>query len=247
MPKILVFQHVPFEILGTLDPLLKSYGFRIRYVNFDRHPHARPSLEGYDGLVVLGGPMSVDDTEAHPHLSTESELVTEAIERGMPLLGVCLGAQLIARALGARVGPSPDKEIGWHPVRPTEAGLEDPLLGHLGPSERLFQWHGDAFELPPGAVQLASSPGCEHQAFRYGERVYGFQFHLEVDERLIERWLRTPVLKRELAGLPGLDADRVRRDTRLHLARSLRLADRAFEAFVRLFGATRRRAWHPHR
>ena len=246
MPKILVLQHVAFEILGTLDPLLKSYGFRIRYVNFGRHPDARPSLRGYDGLVVLGGPMNVGDTDAHPHLVTETELLGEAIERGMPLLGVCLGAQLIARALGARVDPGP-QEIGWHEVRLTQAGREDPLLGPLGPSERLFQWHRDAFELPSGAVHLASSAGCEHQAFRYGEAVYGFQFHLEIDERLIERWLRTPVLERELARHPSQGAERIRRETQLHLARSLRLADRAFEAFVGLFGTTRRRARHPHR
>jgi GMP synthase (glutamine-hydrolysing) len=248
MPKILVFQHVAFEILGTLDPLLKSYGFRIRYVNFGRHPDARPRLEGYDGLVVLGGPMSVDDTAAHPHLETEAELLLEAIERRMPVLGICLGAQLIARTLGAWVGSNPEKEIGWYDVKPTEDAREDPLLRHFAGSERIFQWHSDAFELPEGAVHLASSAACANQAFRYREHVYGFQFHLEVDERLIERWLRTPVHREELERLAGqIDPETIRRETHARIASAKQLSDRIFSEWVKLFGAPRRRPVHPHR
>ena len=247
MPKILVFQHVAFEILGTLDPLLKSYGFRIRYVNFGRDPEARPRLEGYDGLVVLGGPMSVNDTAAHLHLDTEAELILEAIERRMPVLGICLGAQLIARTLGAWVGRNPEKEIGWYDVQPTPDAREDPLLRHLGDSERIFQWHGDAFELPEGAVHLASSAACANQAFRYREHVYGFQFHLEVDERLIERWLRTPVHRQELEGLVGqIDPETIRSDTRARILSAKELSDRIFGEWVKLFGAPRRRPAHPH-
>jgi GMP synthase (glutamine-hydrolysing) len=247
MPKILVFQHVAFEILGTLDPLLKSYGFRIRYVNFGRHPDARPRLDGYDGLVVLGGPMSVDDTVAHPHLETEGELILEAIERRMPVLGICLGAQLIARTLGAWVGRNPEKEIGWYDVRPTPGARDDPLLRHFGDSERIFQWHGDAFELPEGAVHLAFSDSCANQAFRVREHVYGFQFHLEVDERLIERWLRTPVHRQELERLVGqIDPEKIRSDTRARITSAKQLSDRIFEEWVKLFGAPRRRPPHPH-
>ena len=248
MPKILVFQHVAFEILGTLDPLLKSYGFRIRYVNFGRHPDARPRLEGYDGLVVLGGPMSVDDAAAHPHLETEAELLLEAIERRMPVLGICLGAQLIARTLGAWVGRNPEKEIGWYDVKPTEGARDDPLLRHFGASERIFQWHGDAFEVPEGGVQLASSDACANQAFRYREHVYGFQFRREGDERLIERWLRTPVHREELERLEGrIDPETIRQDTRARIASAQRLSDRIFGEWVKLFGAPRRRPVHPHR
>src|SRR6266542_2726158 len=131
MPKLLVCQHVPYEPLGTLDPKLRRSGFRIRYVNFGRDPHARPTLEGYAGLVVLGGPMNVDQVDRHPHLATEVELVLEAIDRQIPVLGVCLGAQLIAKALGAAVRAGAKKEIGWHDVALTEVGGSDPLLGHL--------------------------------------------------------------------------------------------------------------------
>lgn len=248
MPRLIVFQHVAFEILGTLNPLLKSYGFRIRYTNFGRHPDSRPSLRGYDGLVVLGGPMRVDDTDRHAHLATEMELIREAIEAELPVLGICLGAQLIARALGAEVRPNGRKEIGWYDVSLTDEGRNDPLFRHFRGSEKIFQWHEDTFGIPEGAVHLASSPACPGQAFRYRDHVYGLQFHLEVDERLIERWLTVPVHQRELESLKGeISPDAIRRETRLHIERLRDLSDRTFSEFVKLFGAVRRRARHPHR
>lgn len=247
MARILVFQHVPFELLGTLNPLLRRYGLRIRYVNFGRDPHARPRLDGYAGLVVLGGPMNVDEVDAHPHLATEVALVGEAIERDMPVLGICLGAQIVARTLGAEVGPNATKEIGWYDVAPTEAGASDPLIRHFGPQEKVFQWHGDAFTIPAGAVHLASSPTCDGQAFRYGDRVYGLQFHLEVDERLIERWLTVPVHRRELEALHGqVSPHRIRRQTPRHIGRTRRLADRVFGEWIERAGGVRRRDPHPH-
>ena len=134
MSRILVCQHVAFEILGTLNPLLRRHGVRIKYVNFGRDPEARPSLDSYEGLVVLGGPMSVNDTERHPHLATEVELIGRALERGLPLLGICLGAQLMARALGAEVRPGPEKEIGWYDVSLAPEARSDRLFAHFGPS-----------------------------------------------------------------------------------------------------------------
>jgi GMP synthase (glutamine-hydrolysing) len=247
MPRILVFQHVPFEILGTLDGLFKNYGFRIRYVNFGRHPDAHPRLEGYDGLVVLGGPMSVDDVDRHPHLATEVGLLRQALDLDIPVLGICLGAQLIAKALGGAVGRNGEKEIGWYDVCASEEGHADPLVGQFGPQERIFQWHGDTFEMPPGAIHLASTDTCRNQAFRYGNKVYGFQFHLEADERLIERWLTVPVHRRELESLRGkIDPDRIRDETRLYIERMKLVSERAFSEFVKLFGFVRRRAVHPH-
>ena len=247
MPRLLVCQHVAFEILGTLNPLFKSYGFRIRYVNFGRHPDARPGLDGYHGLVVLGGPMNVDQVDAHPHLATEVDLIRSALDRGIPVLGICLGAQLIARALGAAVGPNGEKEIGWYDVRPTDAGRADPLFAHFADSQKIFQWHGDTFSIPEGAVHLATSPGCSSQAFRYGDNVYGLQFHLEVDEALIERWLSVPVHRRELEELKGkIEPERIRRETSRHITQAKLLSDRTFGEFVKLFGPVRRREKHPH-
>jgi GMP synthase (glutamine-hydrolysing) len=244
MPRLLVCQHVPYEILGTLNPLLKSAGFRIRYVNFGRHPDAEPSLDGYQGLVVLGGPMSVNDTDRHPHLTTELKLIEQAMNCGMPVLGICLGAQLIAKTLGSRVYPNDEKEIGWYDVSPTEMARGDPLAAHLKESEKLFQWHGDTFDIPKGAVHLASSTLCASQAFRYGPNVYALQFHLEVDEPMIERWLTVPTHVKEIESLGGkIDPQTIRRETPGYIQRLKELSDRTFGEFIKLFGfeKTRRR------
>jgi len=248
MSKLLVFQHVPHEILGTLNPLVKSAGLRIRYVNFGRHPDAQPNLQGYHGLVVLGGPMSVNDTATYPHLVTETRVIEDALHREIPVLGICLGAQLVAAALGARVGKSREKEIGWYDVSRTSDGRRDPLLAHFRDTERVFQWHGDTFEIPSGAVHLAKSPGCRHQAFRYGDRAYGFQFHLEVDEAMIDRWLRVSVNKREIESLNGkIDPAQIRRETKARVDTLTGLSDRTFGEFINLFGPRKKRRRLPSR
>ncbi|MCH2171395.1 gamma-glutamyl-gamma-aminobutyrate hydrolase family protein [Myxococcota bacterium] len=236
MPRLLVLQHVPYEILGTFDPLLKRSGFRIRYVNFGRRPESSPTLDGYHGLVILGGPMGVAESDLFPHLEVEMELIREAIDREIPTLGICLGAQLIARALGASVTRSPVPEIGWHDVSITDAGAGDPLFAHFRATEKVFQWHQDAFEVPAGAIRLVSSAGCPHQAFRYGERVYGFQFHMEVDERLIERWLAVPLYRQQMRASGGdANPERIRSDTGLYLSDLSRLSRSTFREFIELF------------
>jgi GMP synthase (glutamine-hydrolysing) len=246
--RILVCQHVAFEILGTLNPLFKSHGFRIKYVNFGRHPDAQPNLDGYDGLVILGGPMSADAVEQYPHLLTEMRLIENAIGRRMPILGICLGAQLVAQALGAEVHRNPEKEIGWYDLSLSEVGRSDPLFSHFRERERIFQWHGDTFDIPEGALHLASSPTCTNQAFRYQDHVYALQFHLEVDEHLIERWLTVPVHRAEIASLNGkVDPDAIRRETRERIARLKQLSDRTFREFIQHFGPATRRPRHPHR
>lgn len=191
-PKILVFQHVPFEPLGTLDPLLKESGFRIRYVNFGRQPESKPALEKYEALIVLGGPMNSDQIDSYPNLITEVEIIRDAVEREMSILGVCLGAQLLAKALGGSVSRNPVREIGWYDVELTESGVNDPVLSAFARKQQVFQWHEDGITLPPNTVNLASSPASAVQAFRYGKHAYGFQFHLEASQTLIERWLSVP-------------------------------------------------------
>ena len=237
MKKLLVLQHVAHEILGTLNPLLKRNGFRIRYVNFARHPEAEPSLDGYHGLVVLGGPMSVNDARQHPHLITELNLIEEAMQRNLPVLGICLGAQLIAKALGATVYPTQEKEIGWYDVTPTKDAEGDPLLVEFRGTEKIFQWHGETFDIPHGAAHLAFSSLCANQALRYGANVYGLQFHLEVDEPMIDRWLRVAKNRREILLLGGkIDPAVIRRDTPVYLERLQQLGNQVFTEFIRLFG-----------
>jgi len=248
MKRILVFQHVPYEILGTFNPLLKAAGFRIRYINFGRTPDAVPNVDKYDGLIILGGPMCLDQVESHPHLQTEIEAVRQAMQLHMPVLGICLGAQLIAAAVGARVYKNPVKEIGWYDVTPTEAGQSDPLFSKFAGTERIFQWHGDTFDIPHGAVNLATSPDCINQAFRWGDRTYGLQFHLEVDAALIHRWLKTPVHMRELEQLGGkIDPEQILAETPVHIGRTMNLGERLFGEYIRLFSSRVRRLTLPSR
>jgi GMP synthase (glutamine-hydrolysing) len=246
--RLLVFQHVPHEILGTLDPLLRAAGFRIRYVNFGRQPDAVPDLDRYDGLVVLGGPMNCDQVHRYRHLATEVDAIQRALADGKPVLGICLGAQLLARALGAPVTRHHEKEIGWYDVTPTTAGTQDPLFGHFAGTEKIFQWHGDTFAIPDGAVHLASSLACPNQAFRFGDNVYGLQFHLEVDEPMILRWLHTPVNAREIEALEGrIDPAVIARETPGHIGRSRALGDLVFGEFIARFHVHRRRVALPSR
>ncbi|MBT8100623.1 MAG: type 1 glutamine amidotransferase [Gammaproteobacteria bacterium] len=213
-PKILVFQHVPYEPLGTLDPLLKAAGFRIRYVNFGRDPDQRPELEKYAALIVLGGPMNSDQIDSYPNLLTEIDLIREAVDSDMSVLGICLGAQLLDKALGGTVSRNPVREIGWYDVELTAAGEADPVLSSFERQQRVFQWHEDGIGLPPGAVHLAASPASAIQAFRHGEHAYGFQFHLEMNASLIERWLTVPDNRSTLTDEAGrIDPEEIRTQT----------------------------------
>ena len=232
MRKLLVFQHAAAEPLGVLDPILRRCGFRIRYVNFAREPSVQLELERYNGLVVLGGPMNVDQAAAYPHLITEIAAIRAALKLEVPVLGICLGAQLLAAALGATVRPNRVREIGWYRLQPAKAAGADRLFRHFDGGQHVFQWHAYTFDLPPGAVHLASTESCEHQAFRYGSRAYGLQFHLEADEALIRRWLSVPAYREE-AG--GEGAARILRTTPDYISSALRLSERVFHEFIEIF------------
>jgi GMP synthase (glutamine-hydrolysing) len=162
-----------------------------------------PSLEEVDGIVAMGGPMGAVDTEAHPQLAAEVDLLAAAVERQIPVLGICLGAQLLARALGAEVRPGPRREIGFASIRVTDP--DDPLIGALAPEATVLHWHGDVFDLPEGARSLASSPVTDHQAFRYGN-AWGVLFHPEADAAMLEEWLRVPEVVMEAGRTIGLGA-----------------------------------------
>jgi GMP synthase (glutamine-hydrolysing) len=157
MRKLLVFQHSAREPLGVLDPMLRRSGFRVRYINFSRDPLQQPDVSRYNGLVVLGGPMNVDQVDRYPHLATEIAAIQEALRLDIPILGICLGAQLLAAALGANVRPNNVREIGWYRLHPTAAAQSDRLCRHFDGSQHVFQWHAYTFDLPPGAVHLAST------------------------------------------------------------------------------------------
>ena len=185
--KILAFRHVAFEHLGRISDSLTSHDLECEYIDLPSGS-APPDIERAAGLIFMGGPMSANDEE--PYIWQEIEIIRRAVSFGKPILGVCLGAQLIAKALGARVFPNPVKEIGWYPVHWTDAAAGDPLLHGLSGSDTVFHWHGETFDLPRGAELLASSELCRHQAYRVGTNIYGLQFHLEVTPEMIADWLR---------------------------------------------------------
>jgi GMP synthase-like glutamine amidotransferase len=181
--RVAIFRHVPFEGAGLIEPVLCARGIAFDYVDLYRGD-AAPDPGGCHGLIFLGGPMSVNDDLAY--LRLEEQLIREAVWRGVPVLGICLGAQLIARALGATVRRNPAKEIGWFDVDFAPEADSDPLFGGLS-RETVFHWHGETFDLPDGARLLASSELCRNQAFRMGDD-YGIQFHLEVMPEMIAEW-----------------------------------------------------------
>ena len=169
-------QHVPFEGLGSIEPWLKAAGYEITNTKLFESAEF-PDLKNIDLLVVTGGPMSVNDEDKFPWLVSEKQFIREAINSGKPVLGVCLGAQLIASATGARVYRNSLKEIGWFPIYGIASN--DSSICNFPASMKAFHWHGETFDLPSGAVRLAKSDGCENQAFQIGKSVIGLQFHLE--------------------------------------------------------------------
>ena len=173
--KVHVLQHVPFEGLGSIGPWLDQRGAEISYTRFFANDPL-PAIDTVDLLIAMGGPMSVNDETELPWLRAEKQFVRDALAREMPVLGVCLGAQLIASALGERVYPNAVKEIGWFPVQAVPVAA---AAFRFPPACTVFHWHGETFDLPAGAVQLARSAGCEHQAFQLKDNVIGLQFHLE--------------------------------------------------------------------
>lgn len=232
----MVFQHVGHEPLGTLDPMLKAAGFRIRYVNFGREPDVVPDLESYNGLIVLGGPMGVYEAATFRHLSVEMQAIEKAIQKNIPVLGICLGAQLIAAVLGAHVRKAPAWELGWYDVHLTQKAKSDLLFKSYGSSEKIFQLHQDTFDIPKTADHLAWSTLCEGQAFKYGEKVYGLQFHLEADEAMILRWLKRSEHKKLIDESQGqFDVEQLVKDTHNHIQNSLQLSQQTFSEFIKIF------------
>ncbi len=172
-------QHVPFEGLGSIEPWLLQHGYTITCTRlFDSEP--LPDIDDVDFLIVMGGPMSVNDEDDYPWLATEKTFISRFIKSEKPVLGICLGAQLIAVAMGAEVFANSEKEIGWFPIEAIRpAGHE---VFQFPTTNQVFHWHGETFHLPDGAVRLAKSDACDNQAFQLGDHVIGLQFHLETTE-----------------------------------------------------------------
>lgn len=239
MKPVLVLRHVPFEEIGSLADYLAAAGLAVDQV--DCFGPGWPLLvqAGFDparlaGLIVMGGPMNVDQTDDYPFLATEREWLRAAVSAGLPTLGVCLGAQMLARSLGAAVRPNPVKEIGWYEVEALAAAADDPLFAGCQLHETVFQWHGDTFDLPPGGVHLVRGATCHHQAFRVGLAAWGLQFHLEITAAMIADWLAEPEMCCEIEPLEYIDPAEIRRRTPDGLAAMAPLTRRVFGRFAAL-------------
>ena len=205
--RVFAFRHFPIEDVGLIRVPLEERGISIEYADLYRPGVPVPDVTQAAGLIFMCGPMSANDDL--PYLRQELQLIAQAVERRQPVLGVCLGAQLIAKALGAKVYRNAVKEVGWFEIQLTGAAARDPLFAGLGPAETVFHWHGETFDLPPGAEWLAFSEACRNQAFRAGAGVYGLQFHLEVTPAMIEDWCADDANRGDVRELPApIDARR---------------------------------------
>ena len=181
--RIHYFQHILFEGLASIGQWANQKGYALSatqyFENSDLPDIQYPDMQAIDWLIIMGGPMNIYEHDKYPWLKSEKEYIRAAIDAGKTVIGICLGAQLIADVLGAKVYPGAHKEIGWFPVRLTEEAIYSEIFGSLPEQLTCFHWHGDTFHLPDGAVHLARSEGCENQAFIYDNRVLALQFHLE--------------------------------------------------------------------
>lgn len=209
MTNVVAIRHVAFEDLGSLATVLASRGATVRYLEAGIDDLARINACEPDLVVVLGGPIGAYEDAIYPFIKDEVRLLERRLAADLPTLGICLGAQLMARALGAQVYPGPAKEIGWNPLTLTKAGHASPLVHLAGDKTSMLHWHGDTFDLPEGAILLASTDLCRHQAFSWGRAALGFQCHPEAQAAVLERWLIGHAC--EIAGA-GLSVPRLRED-----------------------------------
>ncbi len=189
---IVILRNMAGNSLGHLTQVLQDHGLTYEYWDaYDLEANEFQLSPEIKGFIILGGIMNVDETQQFPFLQRERNLIQSAISQELPIFGICLGAQMIARSLGAVVEKNPIKEVGWTPIELTPEGQVDPVMSALGRLTPQFQWHEDTFYLPEGAVLLASSAACPRQAYRIGENIYGVQFHPEVTQEIIMGWLNT--------------------------------------------------------
>lgn len=216
---VLILKNVPSEGPGTIEDHLRENDIAYRII--DLAAEELPSAEKADTLVIMGGPMSVNEANIYPYIKKEIELVRDFILKDKKVFGVCLGAQIMASSLGARVYRGPQKEIGWFDIELQEEGVKDPLMmkmavhpkaGDFWKKFKVFHWHGETFDLPPGAVRLAKSVLYPNQAFRYGRNAYAFQFHIEVGKEMAYDWLKDEAVDMDMI---AMDTEQYYEDYRL--------------------------------
>ena len=231
---VLVLQHIACEPPGAFEDVLAAAGADIHRVELDEGD-ALPPWQDFVAIVAMGGPMSVNDDAELPWLTEEKQAIADAVRAGVPYWGSCLGVQLLAAALGARVYPGTQPEVGVLPVTLTDEGRSDPVFAGLPAEFLTLQWHGDTFDVPEGGVLLASSPAFPNQAFRVGRTAYGVQFHVEVTEQMAREWAGVPAYAEyadRVLGAGGID--RLMADFDAARERMLDVGRRMFERWVEI-------------
>lgn len=222
-----------FETFGVAPGALARAGMDVVTANMTDQSVELPPFEDVSGVVTFGGTVNVDQVQEHPHLGRVRQFTREAIDRGVPYLGICLGSQILARALGKDVVKGPVKEVGFEPVRITAEAKEDALLSFLDPEERVMQWHEDTHDLPDGATLLVTADRIPVQAYRVGETAWGVQFHLEVDRHELNWWLDIADAAIDLEHTWGKSAREIRAEAQRHIDRQ---EERGREIFTRFAG-----------
>jgi GMP synthase-like glutamine amidotransferase len=231
MPSVLVVQHAEIESAAALEPILRDQGCKLVVLRPDLGDPVPADLSGHAGLIVMGGMMSATSDDGFPSRLAEIALLRAALDADAPVIGICLGAQLLAAAAGGAVFAGPEPEIGWKPVTFTDSAATDPLLGGVASPLTVLHWHGDTFDVPAGATHLASSAMYPSQAFRAGEAAWGLQFHVEVDEVQVERFIAES--GGAVPGAPG-GADAIRRDARASAPRLVEVQQQIATRFAHL-------------
>jgi GMP synthase (glutamine-hydrolysing) len=228
MKPVIIVRNEDPDPGGTVLEELQGEGLPVRFVD----PHRGeplPDTGTVAGIVVLGGVQHADDHHSHPYLKEERDLLRDATERGVPVLGICLGGQLLAMATGAALRPAPVREFGYTPIAPTADGELDPVMRVWRSGDRVFHWHEDMFEIPDGATLLLEGEHVRNQGFRYGDAAWGVQFHPEVTRDVIEGWLG---VAGDTVARWGKSADQIRAEGRLHLG----IAEQRAREMIRRFG-----------
>ncbi len=229
----LLLQHTPQERGGLFEKILQEKGWILDVRPLFSGASLPASLKDYGMVLIMGGPMSVNDEEAYPFLKDEIPFIGKALKIGHPVFGICLGAQLMAKALGARVYPGPHKEIGWYWLNQTPSARPDPLFALLDPYFLVFQWHGETFDLPPEALCLAGNQAYPNQAFRFGTSAYGLQFHFELTKPMLRTWLSSWLEEIKEARPQPITAQSILEDSKIYMDRLHKQARAVFVEFIR--------------
>jgi GMP synthase (glutamine-hydrolysing) len=235
---ILLVRNDGFETFGVAPGALARAGMDLVTANMTDPTVELPPLDDVAGVITFGGTVNVDQVDEYPHLGVVRQYTREAVDRSVPYLGICLGSQILARALGTEVVKGPIKEVGFEPVRLTPDAKEDALLSFLEPEERVMQWHEDTYALPEGATLLITGDRIPVQAFRVGETAWGVQFHLEVEAWELAWWIESGDAAMDLESTWGKSADEIRAEAERHIERHEERGREIFTRFADVVRAT---------